>query len=110
MKDTARRLRWHRAWLAPSGSNPFQLLQVPPDAGLGGDFTPRPSDWQKYPVQRGPKDYWFGGQYRDPAGGAWQRTRWLNKLEVDPGLVARAEQELPRYCEGRVLPEVHLAE
>lgn len=142
-------------WVAPSGSNPFQLLQVPPDAGLGGDFTPRPSDWQKYPVQRGPKDYWFCGQYRDPAGGTWQRDalvghrfdqyengtlstvgwddtggdrdyddlvmevavvyrrgwfEWLNKLEVDPGLVARAEQELPRYREGRVPPDTHLAE
>jgi hypothetical protein len=26
-----------------------------PDRLLGGDFPPRPSDWQKFPPQPGPK-------------------------------------------------------
>ncbi|MDH3695173.1 MAG: hypothetical protein OER96_11455, partial [Gammaproteobacteria bacterium] len=29
------------------------LLAFPPDWILGGEYTPRPSDWQKYPTQFG---------------------------------------------------------
>lgn len=47
------------------------LEQFPPDWILGGEFTPRPSDWFKYPTQSGSRFYWFFGQHRNPAGSAW---------------------------------------
>ena len=49
-------------------SGPFQ----PPDFILGGDFQPHPSDWQKYPTQRGERFYFFLGQFRDPRQGSWR--------------------------------------
>jgi hypothetical protein len=51
---------------------PSVLLSRPPDWVLGGDYTPHPSDWLKYPTQRGTRLYWFFGQHRNPAGGSWQ--------------------------------------
>jgi hypothetical protein len=62
-----------RAWMAPLGTNPISLLGVTPDWVLGGDFRPTPSDWVKFPVQSAPKDYWFGGEYRNPTQATW---RW----------------------------------
>lgn len=62
-----------RVWMAPYGSNPIQLLSTTPDAGLGGDHRPSPSDWIKFPVRSGATDYWFVGEYRNPSGGSWQR-------------------------------------
>jgi hypothetical protein len=44
----------------------------PPDWLLGGDFTPHPSDWLRYPTQGGLGVYWFFGQFRDPASTSWQ--------------------------------------
>lgn len=61
-----------KAYLAPSGTAPFSLFGVTPDHVLGGDFRPMPSDWVKYPVQTGPKDYWFIGEYRNPATTTWR--------------------------------------
>jgi hypothetical protein len=61
-----------KAYMAPSGTAPFSLLGLPPDHVLGGDFRPRPGDWVKYPVQSGAKDYWFIGEYRNPATTTWQ--------------------------------------
>jgi hypothetical protein len=49
----------------------------PPDWVLGGDFTPRPSDWQKYPVQTGERYYWFFGYHRNPAGDFWASDRFV---------------------------------
>jgi hypothetical protein len=60
-----------RAWMAPFNTNPIALLGVPPDFVLGGDQTPYPSDWVKFPVQSGLKDYWFMGEHRNPNGGSW---------------------------------------
>ncbi|HEX4438463.1 MAG TPA: hypothetical protein VH854_00240 [Thermoanaerobaculia bacterium] len=52
---------------------PPQVLQnFPPDFVLGGDFTPSPSEWFRYPMQTGTRFYWFFGQHRDPAAGGWQ--------------------------------------
>jgi hypothetical protein len=48
------------------------LTSFPPDAILGGDYTPRPSDWQKFPTQRGTRFYFFFGQHRNPASSSWQ--------------------------------------
>ena len=46
-------------------------MWVPPgwpgDALLGGDQTPRPSDWEKFPVQARPRRYFFHGEHRNPA-------------------------------------------
>lgn len=50
---------------------PPNLIAFPPDWILGGEYTPRPSDWQKYPTQSGNRFYWFIGQHRNPAGGSW---------------------------------------
>jgi hypothetical protein len=47
------------------------LIAFPPDWILGGEYTPRPSDWQKYPTQSGQRFYWFIGQHRNPSGGLW---------------------------------------
>jgi hypothetical protein len=61
-----------RAWMAPYGSNPIPLLGTPPDHVLGGNQRPYASDWVKFPVQSGPKDYWFAGEHRDPTQASWQ--------------------------------------
>lgn len=42
-------------------------------AMLGGEFPPRPSDWQKFPVQQIPRQYWFHGEHRNPNAGSWSR-------------------------------------
>ena len=62
-----------RAWMASYNSDPISLLGMIPDYVLGGDHQPYPSDWVKFPVQSGPKDYWFGGEYRNPSQPNWQR-------------------------------------
>lgn len=57
----------------PDTSVPPPVLQnFPPDWVLGGEYTPRPSDWYRYPTQSGERFYWFFGQNRNPAGAAWQ--------------------------------------
>ena len=38
----------------------------------GGDHRPYPSDWVKFPVQSGPKDYWFAGEHRNPSQASWE--------------------------------------
>jgi hypothetical protein len=52
-------------------------MWVPPgwpgDALLGGDHTPRPSDWEKFPVQTRPRRYFFHGEHRNPATSTWHR-------------------------------------
>ncbi|SOD41929.1 hypothetical protein [Nitrosovibrio sp. Nv4] len=50
---------------------PPNLIAFPPDWILGGEYTPHPSDWQKYPTQSGQRFYWFIGQYRNPSVGSW---------------------------------------
>jgi hypothetical protein len=50
---------------------PGVLQAFPPEWILGGEYTPRPSDWYKYPTQSGSRFYWFFGQHRNPAGGSW---------------------------------------
>ncbi|KAA3643877.1 MAG: hypothetical protein DWQ07_17325 [Chloroflexi bacterium] len=51
---------------------PANLSLLPPDWILGGEYTPRPSDWSRYPTQSGARYYWFFGQHRDPAVEGWQ--------------------------------------
>jgi hypothetical protein len=54
-------------------SVPPPILQnFPPAFVLGGDYTPRPSDWSKFPTQFGERFYWFFGQHRNPATTNWQ--------------------------------------
>lgn len=48
------------------------LQQFPPGFVLGGDYTPHPSDWVRFPTQSGERIYWFFGQHRDPATTVWQ--------------------------------------
>jgi hypothetical protein len=50
---------------------PPNLVAFPPDWILGGEYTPHPSDWLKYPTQSGNRFYWFFGQHRNPSGGSW---------------------------------------
>jgi hypothetical protein len=53
-------------------SIPPPVLGVsPPDWILGGEYTPRPSDWQRYPTQLGDRFYFFFGQHRNPSAGTW---------------------------------------
>lgn len=53
-------------------SVPPPILQnFPPQFVLGGDYTPRPSDWYKFPTQFGQRFYWFFGQNRNPATTTW---------------------------------------
>ena len=48
------------------------LERFPPAFVLGGDFTPRPSEWNRFPTQAGERFYWFFGQHRNPATTTWQ--------------------------------------
>jgi hypothetical protein len=52
-------------------SSVFVPPGTPADAVLGGDFRPRPSDWRKFPPQQAPLEYYFHGEYRNPATPAW---------------------------------------
>lgn len=59
--------------ITPDASVPPPILQnFPPDFVLGGDFTPSPSEWLRYPMQSGTRFYWFFGQHRDPSTGPWR--------------------------------------
>jgi hypothetical protein len=59
--------------MTADASIPPPILQnFPPDFVLGGDFTPSPSEWFRYPMQTGQRFYWFFGQHRDPASGSWR--------------------------------------
>lgn len=59
--------------MTPDASLPPPILEhLPPDFVLGGDYTPHPSDWQKFPTQGGQRFYWFFGQYRNPVTSFWQ--------------------------------------
>lgn len=51
---------------------PPVLQNFPPGFVLGGDYTPRPSEWQRFPTQSGERFYWFFGQHRNPATSTWQ--------------------------------------
>lgn len=54
-------------------SVPTPVLQhFPPGFALGGDYAPRPSEWNKFPTQFGERFYWFFGQHRNPATSVWQ--------------------------------------
>ncbi len=44
---------------------------IDPDWVLGGDYRPYPSDWFKFPPQRGNMTYWFRGDHRNPAQSNW---------------------------------------
>jgi hypothetical protein len=56
-----------------NGGSVTDVLGMPPDWVLGGDYLPYPSDWLKYPPQQGGRIYFFAGEHRDPAQTAW---RW----------------------------------
>lgn len=51
---------------------PPVLQNFPPGFVLGGDYTPRPSEWNRFPTQLGERFYWFFGQHRNPATSTWQ--------------------------------------
>jgi hypothetical protein len=60
-------------FMTTTASIPPPILQnFPPDWILGGDFTPQPSDWFRYPTQSGTRFYWFFGQHRNPATSQWK--------------------------------------
>jgi hypothetical protein len=60
-------------YMTTDASIPPPILQhFPPNFILGGDYTPRPSDWQSFPTQFGQRLYWFFGQHRNPATTTWQ--------------------------------------
>jgi hypothetical protein len=44
---------------------------------LGGEFRPRPSDWRKFPAQQVARQYWFHGEYRNPAAPGWHRDEMV---------------------------------
>jgi hypothetical protein len=59
-------------FMTADASVPPPILEhFPPDWVLGGDFTPHPSDWLRFPAQTGQRFYWFFGQHRNPAAGPW---------------------------------------
>ena len=60
-------------YMTPDANIPPPILEhFPPNFVLGGDYTPRPSDWQSFPTQSGQRFYWFFGQNRNPATTTWQ--------------------------------------
>ena len=60
-------------YMTTDASIPPPILQhFPPSFVLGGDYTPHPSDWQKFPTQAGERFYWFFGQFRNPATPTWE--------------------------------------
>lgn len=68
-------------YMTTDASIPGQILsQFPPHAVLGGDYTPRPSDWQYFPVQRGSRLYWFIGQHRNPQEAGWKPDRLVGHI------------------------------
>jgi hypothetical protein len=48
------------------------VLGLPPDWVLGGDYLPYPSEWLKYPPQSGGRTYFFAGEHRNPAESVWR--------------------------------------
>jgi hypothetical protein len=44
----------------------------PGDAMLGGDYRPRPSDWEKFSVQARARRYFFHGEHRNPSEQSWK--------------------------------------
>ena len=59
-------------------SIPGPILETfPPDFVLGGDQHVHATDWLRYPVSTSPMNYWFFGQYRNPA-----ETRWKSDALV----------------------------
>jgi hypothetical protein len=48
------------------------LAAFPPDDVLGGDYTPRPGDWRRFPTQTGQRFYVFLGQHRPPDATEWR--------------------------------------
>jgi hypothetical protein len=59
-------------YMTPDASLPPPVLQnFPPQFVLGGDYTPRPSEWNRFPTQFGQRFYWFFGQNRNPATTTW---------------------------------------
>jgi len=59
--------------MTPDARIPPPVLQnFPPDFVLGGDYRPRPSEWNRYPTQSGERFYWFFGQNRNPATVTWR--------------------------------------
>jgi hypothetical protein len=59
-------------YMTADASLPPPVLQnFPPQFVLGGDYTPRPSEWNRFPTQFGQRFYWFFGQNRNPATTTW---------------------------------------
>jgi hypothetical protein len=50
---------------------PSEQEDSPPNFILGGDYTPYPSDWSRFPTQAGTRIYWFFGQFSNPATQLW---------------------------------------
>lgn len=60
-------------YMTTDASIPAPILQTfPPNFVLGGDYTPRPSEWFQFPTQSGQRIYWFFGQHRNPATSVWR--------------------------------------
>lgn len=60
-------------YMTTDTSVPPPILQnFPPAFVLGGDYTPRPSEWSRFPTQSGERFYWFFGQHRNPVTTTWQ--------------------------------------
>jgi hypothetical protein len=60
-----------KVWMRPQLDS-LIFNGIAPDHVLGGDFRPYPSDWVKYPPQRGNQTYWFRGEHRNPAESQWR--------------------------------------
>lgn len=60
------------AYMRTDLSIPPPILQsFPPDFVAGGDHSPRPTDWFRFPTQAGERFYFLFGQHRNPAAGGW---------------------------------------
>jgi hypothetical protein len=60
-------------YMTTDASIPPPVLQnFPANFVLGGDYAPRPSDWNRFPTQAGERFYWFFGQHRNPTTSVWQ--------------------------------------
>lgn len=60
-------------YITADASLPPPILETEtPGFILGGDYSPRPSDWSRFSTQSGTRFYWFFGQFRDPATNVWR--------------------------------------
>jgi hypothetical protein len=74
-------------------ANANDVIGAAPDFVLGGDYLPYPSDWMRYPPQRGGRAYFFFGEHSNPnaPGWAWDAAVGHTYDNYDNGTLATVQ-------------------